>query len=53
MINKALENFYAYNNSVNGILETLSTNKNNLEQLKELVDTTDLSFLKEVMSQLG
>lgn len=53
MVQEALKNYYAYNNSVNGILENLGQNRNDIAELKDLVETTDLSFLKDVVAKLG
>ena len=53
-----IKNIYDYRNSVMGILETVSANYSDLkldisELQKDLAESKDLSFLKDVMSKLG
>ena len=57
-IKKSIDAIYAYQNSVMGILDTISTDYSNLnldatEIQKKLADPENLDLLRSVMSKLG
>ena len=50
---ESLSNYYSYVNSIGGVLQTAAQSTENMKQLKELVESNDLSFLKDIVGQLG
>ena len=58
ILNRSIKSIYDYNNSALGILDSMTTDYNNLNfdidsLQKKLSETEDLDFLKDVMTKLG
>lgn len=52
LLQNALKNFYSYNNSIAGLLNTFQDSEKAVEQLKELFDKADFDLIKQVMSKM-